>query len=404
MTRISSASARLGWINAWNKHRDFWKTTTATGRTGVREHSLGRTSGGLAILVKNQVQVVVLEVLEVSPWWLFVRVKVKEFFFSVGVVYVRPSLDFAHVLDLLQLAIESVEESVGNEAIIIGGDSNARVGDSDLLPEEVVDNTCLYSNLRNCDEIVNARGEPLLEFMGTNGFVLLNGRTPSDRPAQPTYYSKLGSSVIDLVFVNVENVSEIRDSCIISRAGSSDHFPVRIELWATPEMVVEDNIGVEARPRQSILKWIPEKAEQYQNEIRQSSRILHLHRVQSIESLYENMVEAVKEVSQAIGMSKTVSNGTSGVQARSGCKPWFDKDCKVAKKNLEKGTDECIQDRLALNKRENFVEMRKIYRYLIARKKEEYRDKIKASFADLDRQQLKNLELISAVQVYLLKG
>lgn len=232
------------------------------------------------------------------------KVKLREIVLTVGVVYFRPNLDFVQALELLQQAIEDVEDRAGNEIIIIGGDFNARVGEANLLPEEIVENTCLFTNVTNSDKMINLRGPALIDCMESKGYILLNGRTPSDRPAQPTFHSKVGASVIDLAFVNVSNASEIKDFGIIPVATLSDHFPGKVAVSADPVLNPIEARNVEAKSTEKVLKWVPEKAASYQREISQSDRVLNTLGVRSESSLYTNMIEAIKETTKKLEMNK----------------------------------------------------------------------------------------------------
>ncbi|XP_015524580.1 uncharacterized protein LOC107227831 [Neodiprion lecontei] len=140
------------------------------------------------------------EVIDMSPWWLFAWTVVRETVLTVRVIYFRPGLEFKHIL-----------ETIPNRGWGSGGK-------------------------------VNARSPPLSEFMQTNGYVLVNGRSPGDRPARPTYYCKNGRNVIDLVFVKASSLSEIEDFEIETEAGLLDHLSVKLELCAIGAEI-EENYG-----------------------------------------------------------------------------------------------------------------------------------------------------------------
>lgn len=65
-----------------------------------------------------------------------VRGIARETTLAVGVTYFRPGLDCDYILELFQVALGEVEEKVGDETIIIGGDFNARPGVSDSFPRK----------------------------------------------------------------------------------------------------------------------------------------------------------------------------------------------------------------------------------------------------------------------------
>ena len=67
--------------------------------------------------------------------------------------------------------------------------------------------------------------------MATNGLILINGRTLSDKPAQPTFCSHNGSIVIGLVWVSASAICLVRDLYMRVDVSLSDHIPVVLELW-----------------------------------------------------------------------------------------------------------------------------------------------------------------------------
>ena len=74
--------------------------------------------------------------------------------------------------------------------------------------------------------MTNDRGRDLTEFMEDNFFILLNGRTPGDSPANFTYVGPKGNSVIDLVWCS-SRATEVVDNFYVSPDFHlSDHLPV----------------------------------------------------------------------------------------------------------------------------------------------------------------------------------
>ena len=59
--------------------------------------------------------------------------------------------------------------------------------------------------------ILDNRRKKLLEFMESFGLILINGRTNSDYPGKYTHISKLGNSVIDHIWCNLETSDILLD-------------------------------------------------------------------------------------------------------------------------------------------------------------------------------------------------
>lgn len=128
--------------------------------------------------------------------------------------------------------MEDLIANTGINLIIIGDDFNGHVGEADILPGKILDGTNLSSSVSSSDTLINPRGEQVMRFMTSNGFLLLNGRTNRDRPTRPTFCSTTGKSVIDLVWVSAVGANLIKDLRTNDEVSLSDHFPVVIELWS----------------------------------------------------------------------------------------------------------------------------------------------------------------------------
>lgn len=325
-----------------------------------------------------------MEILDSAPWWLFVRVVAGESTLIVGTVYFKPDLDFRAILELFQAVLDEIVAGAMNEAIVIGGDFNARVGNPDPLPKEIFDETILESNIVNSDTTVNPRGRPLIDLMEGNGFVLINGRSPSDRPAQMTFCSSAGSSVIDLVFVNVTGLNIISDFYIGAEAGLSDHFPAVLEVSILKLTTNDRPEELTEQPCESKqLFWVPGQIQQYMNAMRNSEHLTNRPCIQNrnAEALYEGLVSAISSAAEEAGMSRVVTGWLQSKSGKSKDKPWFDRPCKDAKRVLRLALKAAKKDCDNLVKRNEYLETKKRYRALIRLKKKEYGLLVAGKFA-----------------------
>lgn len=151
------------------------------------------------------------EVIDSSPWWLITKISLSDWSFLLCNIYFSPALSLQYLLDILQTTLDDILASHRHEAIVMGGDFNALVGVQGSLHVEALQGSLLQSHRTSLDPIVSARGSQLIEFCGPNGFILLNGRTRSDFPAQFTFCSTQGKSVIDLIWVNLAGANLISD-------------------------------------------------------------------------------------------------------------------------------------------------------------------------------------------------
>ncbi|CAD6220679.1 GSCOCG00011568001-RA-CDS, partial [Cotesia congregata] len=144
------------------KYNIFWSNA-------VREFAIGRASGGLLTAVNKKYSTTVLDT---SLWWIFNLVTVDSTTLIIG-----------------SDTIDEIKTAHTYDVFILGGDTNAKVGSLNPWPEELFVDSVLQGIMLSTDESICNRGRRLMEFMLDNDFVLLNGRAPSDTPAQPTFDS-----------------------------------------------------------------------------------------------------------------------------------------------------------------------------------------------------------------------
>lgn len=70
--------------------------------------------------------------------------------------------------------------------------------------------------------------------MASNGLVLVNERSRSNKPAHYTFYGNKGFSVIDLVWASADKLDLINDLRIGTDLVGSDHLHVHLSLELRP--------------------------------------------------------------------------------------------------------------------------------------------------------------------------
>lgn len=66
--------------------------------------------------------------------------------------------------------------------------------------------------------------------MEQNEFFVCNGRSTHDSPANITFSSTYGNSVIDLLWCSFDCVDLIADFKVLKLSTLSDHFPIHVSL------------------------------------------------------------------------------------------------------------------------------------------------------------------------------
>lgn len=234
-----------------NKYNIFWSEA-------LREHAVGRASGGLVTAINSQHN---SSIIKTSPWWIFTEVQLGTSVAIIGSVYLRKCIDLNYILDILQETIDEIKTHRAFDLFIIGGDMNAKVGQLNPWPADLFTGCRIYDTRHTTDNSTCERGRRIMEFMVDNDFVLLIGRTISDSPAQPTY-DNLGSSIIDLVWIDIASLHRVIDLEVVLEPSLSDHYPICLsisqEVYSLPAK--KESLTY---PQHTRIRWTDNAAEQY---------------------------------------------------------------------------------------------------------------------------------------------
>lgn len=118
------------------------------------------------------------------------------------------------------------------------GDFNCRLGNLNNF-DDLIDFYRFYNARVANDNICNSRGEILNDFMLTNGFIVLNGRSPGDHPGQYTCINVFGKSTVDFIWCTLDALLLFSDFRVIYLITDSDHFPI---ILVSAETVMDVNI------------------------------------------------------------------------------------------------------------------------------------------------------------------
>ncbi|XP_046478639.1 uncharacterized protein [Neodiprion pinetum] len=179
------------------------------------------------------------------------------------VIYLRKCLDLRYLLDILEEVIDGIKSSQTYDIFIIGGDLNAKVGSLNPWPEDLFTGLPLNPLITTTDETICNRGRML---MLDSDFILLNGRTIGDFPAQPTFDNR-GTSIIDLVWIDISALHLIVDLEVILEPSLSDHRPVRLTIH-TETLDQHHACAPQATPHiKEKIVWSEEAKLTYQNHL-----------------------------------------------------------------------------------------------------------------------------------------
>ena len=337
----------------------------------IRDASRGRASGGIVLLVKNSLNV---RIIESTPWWIFAELEVESLRFIIGTLYLREKYDIDYYMEMLHDTLDTIESQYGDCGLIIGGDQNCRVGQLNMDLGDILDNSELENIRESRDERVNTRGRNLVNFMENRAMLLVNGRSKSDCPAQFTYCSGFSSSILDLVWVNLQMLENLVDLEVMVENENyvclSDHFPVHVTLNRGESNDAEKmNISIQRSKRMfERMIYDSKKTQDYQ-------RVMN-DKLDSVEGLEVNqcneyLVQSIKESSKELGMLRVLTIYSPPFR-KGASKPWYDRDCSVAKKNINHALKNCKQKGFDDTSLVRYRSAKKEYQSIKNKKKREY--------------------------------
>lgn len=163
----------------------------------IKTNTKGRNKGGILIILDKNI--FTCKLIFSSQRILAAEIKSLNISFVLINVYISPDECYENLLNELSETMQFIYLNFCDKPIIVGGDFNAHVGNLNQLDENRILSEYLSATRQSYDTKLDKKGQMLTEFMEMNFFVLLNGRSHSDTPANLTFTSKQGSSVIDLI-------------------------------------------------------------------------------------------------------------------------------------------------------------------------------------------------------------
>lgn len=136
------------------------------------------------------------------------------------------------------------------EAVIIGGDWNARIGN---LNGYSINENGECEERKSKDTLINREGREMMKWIEEGSWNVLNGCNKGDKEGEWTYCGVQGRSVIDYILVDEKGKKYVEQMCVGDRP-ESDHFPVEVELELDSSLKSYDvsRVGLSNRIR---YKW-----------------------------------------------------------------------------------------------------------------------------------------------------
>lgn len=308
----------------------------------------GRPAGGISIFFMSNLFKLVKKCVHRN--FIFVRLQTKDKFFTIISVYIQPGSKHAEKVNLLFDRYQEWRAEYPNDNMVIGGDFNAHIGQENQLITDLYGQIGSFNRIRHSKhKKVESKGRTLLEKCNEFELVIFNGRSVSDSLGEFTFSAFQGNSVVDYVMLDVDTCKHADDFKVMDFSHSS-HFPVQVGI---KQKDMNEVVGSYLK-----LKWDTLKLQEY------THSFLNAMKAQKAYS-YADFINVLYTASKENGMFRYVNLGTPCFNV------WWNGECRKARKRTGA--------MLKLVRREGwdawgarYVEVRREYRELIARRKREY--------------------------------
>lgn len=290
-------------------------------------------------------------------------------------VYFPPSCDLPMLLEDLRVSIQDLSLNHRHDIFIIAGDFNSRLSILGQLDPNIVIGTSLQEVRTSADQITNHRGRLLDEFMDSNGFILLNGRSRGDSPAQFTFANSNGQSTVDLIWVNSLSLHLIEDMWVDNIWSSSDHFPITVEIRSTVPQK-PNNTPVNKEP--SSLRWVASAKELYVSEMYHSLHATPDLTTWTTNEINNYLVNSIITAANNCRMIKLTSNKKNHYTS----KPWFDAECRALKAVVNSSLKLCRNTPFDHSNWVNYQLKKSTYHKLLEKRKVAYTNSLQQKFAN----------------------
>ncbi|XP_067121862.1 uncharacterized protein, partial [Centruroides vittatus] len=332
-----------------------------------RKCRTGRPAGGLLLLIKKYFGKLFKYC--ITDKFIFVVIELEhnisicweESLVGIVLIYLAPSSDKKLILNEVQKTIDQWSNVVN--LWLIGGDFNARIGE--LMDTKSIKRNNINNKRISKDKTVNADGRILLDFAQVNEFFILNGRLMGDIPAEFSFVSPMGKSIVDYIICSEFLIEQCNALSVLDK-DDSDHFPVRLEVSGTIE---DRNGGCRASQASNANEGIKLSINKVKfcNEIMKNINDVLLHERENDPIGNYNLLMAILD---SYRFKKSSGNNAAKYKNK-----WFDNKCysfKIRKqKNLQKfrkaNTEEALK---------KYLNSKKAYNNLVKAKKKRYYSEI----------------------------
>lgn len=332
----------------------------------IKNKQVGRASGGIMIITSKTVEYVIIEA---SEYWILLRIKINLEYFTLGIFYFKPSLDDNIVIEMLEDVLHNLDIE---QKVILAGDFNSRIGNLNYVEEELLDGTGVNEERISKDSFINKRGEKLVGTMEMYGMIALNGRVAGDIPAEFTFVDKRGTSVVDLVWVNIEVAAGIKELKVTTTSLLSDHLPLRLQLEGD-----DGENSTETRDEHQAASTIIEFVTWNEEKKMEFTREIENH---DTGNTYHDLKSAIDGISRKLNLiSHRKIKKIPTKCARN--KIWYNTKCRTAKHRIKQEYRKW--KRKETNSIQSYIEAKKLYKDTVKEEEKLYMQNLQKILADV---------------------
>ena len=280
--------------------------------------------------------------------------------------------------------------------VILAGDFNARTNNlnslsenNNILLQKLQDgrfNRASHSmpNTRNSkDNVANERGKKLIDFATEWNLTILNGSTIGDIRGEWTCMRYNGQSVVDYLLVSHILKNNVTSMKILDFNEFSDHRPVCCDIKCTSATLYSNGKpDVNFDPKPNGFRWQTNNDESKLSYLNTQHRSETINLLASISNnncnnesevlqLNDTLVRAIMEIAgNSLERRKTPN------KRRDGKNSWYDYECRLTKRKLQKATKNYIKCPTNAANRDLYYSQRKQYRSLLKYKKNQFYAKL----------------------------
>ena len=298
--------------------------------------------------------------------------------------------DYSCTLELVeQFMLTQLDSDVNVEFLLIG-DLNARIGDwsyDDDMNDIFENNTGLnLFDRKSEDIIVNNFGKKLIQLCTMFELTPLNGLCHFDCDDSFTFLSERGNSLIDY-FIASPDFSLFTKKLSVQNRVETHHMPVVLEIKNAINRSPNDIENDGQVHQTEILKWDPLKANIYCTNILSEQTASKFE--DAILKIDDNIDEALNLfIDIVLDAGSCMKRNVIFDKKKRISKPWYDKECRDAKKDTNKllrhfrSSREYASPEVQKQKFHKYSQQKSVYDNMLKEKRLSYKQNMRKNLVD----------------------